>query len=63
MGMRRILTDTPQIMRCISKNTPQQRSFSNDNSSITLQHRRTYQTPHTGGMANGYLVKRWTHDE
>jgi hypothetical protein len=61
--MRRILADTPQIMMRIFKNTPQQRSCSNDNSGITMQHRRAYQAPHTGGVANGHLVKRWTNEE
>jgi hypothetical protein len=50
-------------MRRIFKNTPQQRSFSNDNSGITMQNRRAYQAPHTGGVANGHLVERWTNEE
>ncbi len=28
-----------------------------------MQHRRAYQAPHTVGVANGHLVKRWTHEE
>jgi hypothetical protein len=32
-------------------------------SGVTLQHRRAYQAPHTGGVANGHLVKRWTNEE
>jgi hypothetical protein len=28
-----------------------------------MQHRRAYQAPHTGGVANGHLVKRWTNEE
>jgi len=39
------------------------RFIANANSGITLQHRRAYQAPHTGGMANGHLVKRWTNEE
>jgi hypothetical protein len=35
----------------------------NANSGITMQHRRAYQAPHTGGVANGHLVKRWTNEE
>ena len=35
----------------------------NANSGVTMQHRRAYQAPHTGGVANGHLVKRWTHEE
>jgi hypothetical protein len=33
------------------------------NSGVTMQHRRAYQAPHTGGVANGHLVKRWTNEE
>jgi hypothetical protein len=32
-------------------------------SRFTMQHRRAYQAPHTGGVANGHLVKRWTNEE
>jgi hypothetical protein len=39
------------------------RFIANANSSVTLQHRRAYQAPHTGGVANGHLVKRWTNEE
>jgi hypothetical protein len=39
------------------------RFIANANSGITMQHRRAYQTTHTGGVANGHLVKRWTHEE
>ena len=39
------------------------RFIANANSGATLQHRRAYQTPHTGGVANGHLVKRWTNEE
>lgn len=39
------------------------RFIANANSGITLQHRRAYQTEHTGGVANGHLVKRWTNEE
>ena len=39
------------------------RFIANANSGLTLQHRRAYQAPHTGGMANGHLVKRWPHEE
>ncbi len=39
------------------------RFIANANSGITMQHRRAYQTPHTGGVANGHLVKRWTNEE
>ena len=39
------------------------RFIANANSGITLQHRRAYQAPHTGGVANGHLVKRWTNEE
>ena len=28
-----------------------------------MQHRRSYQAPHTGGVANGHLVKRCTNEE
>jgi hypothetical protein len=28
-----------------------------------MQHRRAYQAPHTGGVANGHLVKRWPNEE
>ena len=39
------------------------RFIANANSGITMQHRRAYQAPHTGGVANGHLVKRWPHEE
>lgn len=39
------------------------RFIANANSNATLQHRRAYQAPHTGGVANGHLVKRWTNEE
>jgi hypothetical protein len=39
------------------------RFIANANSGITMQHRRAYQVPHTGGVANGHLVKRWTNEE
>jgi hypothetical protein len=39
------------------------RFIANANSRLTMQHRRAYQTAHTGGVANGHLVKRWTNEE
>ena len=39
------------------------RFIANANSNATMQHRRAYQAPHTGGVANGHLVKRWTNEE
>jgi hypothetical protein len=39
------------------------RLIANANSGVTMQHRRAYQTEHTGGVANGHLVKRWTNEE
>ncbi len=39
------------------------RFIANANSGNTMQHRRAYQAPHTGGVANGHLVKRWTNEE
>jgi hypothetical protein len=39
------------------------RFIANANIGLTLQHRRAYQAPHTGGVANGHLVKRWPHEE
>jgi hypothetical protein len=39
------------------------RFIANANHGVTMQHRRAYQTPHTGGVANGHLVKRWTNEE
>ena len=39
------------------------RFIANANSGTTMQHRRAYQTAHTGGVAHGHLVKRWTHEE
>jgi hypothetical protein len=38
-------------------------AIANANSGVTMQHRRAYQAPHTGGVANGHLVKRWTNEE
>lgn len=38
-------------------------SGTSPNSGITMQHRRAYQAPHTGGVANGHLVKRWPNEE
>jgi hypothetical protein len=39
------------------------RFIANANSGVTLQHRRAYQAPHTGAVANGHLVKRWPNEE
>ena len=39
------------------------RLIANANSAMTMQHRRAYQTAHTGGVANGHLVKRWPNEE
>ena len=39
------------------------RFIANANHGVTMQHRRAYQAPHTGGVANGHLVKRWTNEE
>jgi hypothetical protein len=39
------------------------RFIANANIGVTMQHRRAYQAPHTGGVANGHLVKRWTNEE
>jgi hypothetical protein len=39
------------------------RLIANANCQQTMQHRRAYQAPHTGGVANGHLVKRWTNEE
>jgi hypothetical protein len=39
------------------------RFIANANCGVTMQHRRAYQAPHTGGVANGHLVKRWTNEE
>ena len=39
------------------------RFIANSNSGMTMQHRRAYQTPHTGSVVNGHLVKRWPHEE
>jgi hypothetical protein len=39
------------------------RFIANANGRLTMQHRRAYQAPHTGGVANGHLVKRWTNEE
>jgi hypothetical protein len=39
------------------------RFIANANSGVTMQHRRAYQAPHTGGVANGHLVKRWPNEQ
>ena len=39
------------------------RLIANANSGITMQHRRAYQDVHSGGVANGHLVKRWPNEE
>lgn len=39
------------------------RIIANANSGMTMQHRRAYQSLHTGGVANGHLVKRWPNEE
>ena len=39
------------------------RIIANANAGVTMQHRRAYQTPHSGGVANGHLVKRWPNEE
>ncbi len=39
------------------------RFIANANAGVTMQHRRAYQHEHKGGVANGHLVKRWTHEE
>ena len=39
------------------------RFIANANDGVTMQHRRAYQSPHTGGVAHGHLVKRWTNEE
>ncbi|MCV2352834.1 hypothetical protein LNV09_01520 [Paucibacter sp. B2R-40] len=39
------------------------RIIANANAGVTMQHRRAYQAPHTGGVANGHLVKRWPNEE
>ena len=39
------------------------RLIANANGGPTMQHRRAYQEPHTGGVANGHLVKRWPNEE
>jgi hypothetical protein len=39
------------------------RIIANANGRQTMQHRRAYQAPHTGGVANGHLVKRWPNEE
>ena len=39
------------------------RFIANANSGVTMQHRRAYQAQHTGGVANGHLVKRWPNEE
>ena len=39
------------------------RIIANANRGVTMQHRRAYQSLHTGGVANGHLVKRWPNEE
>jgi hypothetical protein len=39
------------------------RFIANANAGVTMQHRRAYQNVHSGGVANGHLVKRWTNEE
>ncbi len=39
------------------------RLIANANAGVTMQHRRAYQSAHTGGTANGHLVKRWPNEE
>lgn len=39
------------------------RFIANANPLKTMQHRRAYLGPHTGGVANGKLVKRWPAEE
>jgi hypothetical protein len=39
------------------------RIIANANKRATMQHRRAYQSQHTGGVANGHLVKRWPFEE
>ena len=39
------------------------RIIANANAGATMQHRRAYQSLHTGGVANGHLVKRWPNEE
>jgi len=39
------------------------RFIANANAGVTMQHRRAYQQVHSGGVANGHLVKRWTNEE
>jgi hypothetical protein len=39
------------------------RIIANANKGATMQHRRAYQSQHTGGVANGHLVKRWPFEE
>jgi hypothetical protein len=39
------------------------RFIANANPSKTMQHRRAYLEPHTGGRPNGKLVKRWPAEE
>jgi hypothetical protein len=35
------------------------RLIANNNAGTTMQHRRAYLEPHTGGTPQGHLVKRW----
>ena len=39
------------------------RFIANANPNATMQHRRAYQSAHTGGVSNGHLVKRWPNEE
>jgi len=39
------------------------RFIANANHAKTMQHRRAYLEPHTGGRPNGHLVKRWPAEE
>lgn len=39
------------------------RFIANANHGKTMQHRRAYLEPHTGGRPNGHLVKRWPAEE
>ncbi len=39
------------------------RLIANSNAGLTMQHRRAYLEPHTGGRPSGRLVKRWPAEE
>lgn len=39
------------------------RKIANANNGASMQHRCAYQASHTGGVAYGQLVKRWTNEE